>query len=29
MSKVAVVADSCASIPESILVALRIHWVPY
>jgi len=29
MSRVAVVTDSCASIPESIVAALKIHWVPY
>src|SRR4030067_1812543 len=29
ITKVAMVADSCASIPESILEALDIHWVPY
>jgi DegV family protein with EDD domain len=29
MSKVAVVTDSCASIPESLIQALKIHWVPY
>jgi DegV family protein with EDD domain len=29
MPKVAVVTDSCASIPESLLETLRIHWVPY
>jgi DegV family protein with EDD domain len=29
MSKVAIVTDSCASIPESLLQALGIHWVPY
>jgi DegV family protein with EDD domain len=29
MPKVAVVTDSCASIPESLLDALKIHWVPY
>ncbi len=29
MSKVAVVTDSCASIPENMLSALNIHWVPY
>lgn len=27
--KVAIVTDSCASIPESILESLDIHWVPY
>jgi DegV family protein with EDD domain len=27
--EVAVVTDSCASIPESILETLNIHWVPY
>jgi DegV family protein with EDD domain len=26
---VGIVTDSCASIPESILEALNIHWVPY
>jgi DegV family protein with EDD domain len=29
MPKVAIVTDSCASIPESLLQALKIHWVPY
>ena len=29
MSKVAVVTDSCASIPESLIQALNIDWVPY
>ncbi len=29
MPNVAIVTDSCASIPESILNALNIHWVPY
>ena len=29
MSKVAIVTDSAASIPESLLKALDIHWVPY
>lgn len=29
MPRVAVVTDSTASIPESILDALHIHWVPY
>ncbi len=29
MPKVAIVTDSCASIPESILEALNINWVPY
>ncbi|MBN1657221.1 MAG: DegV family protein [Anaerolineae bacterium] len=29
MSRVAIVTDSCASIPESIIGALNIHWVPY
>jgi len=29
VAKVAIVTDSCASIPESILEALNIHWVPY
>jgi fatty acid kinase fatty acid binding subunit len=29
MSNVAIVTDSCASIPESLLQALKIHWVPY
>jgi DegV family protein with EDD domain len=29
MPNVAVVTDSCASIPESLLEALKIHWVPY
>ncbi|MBN1886529.1 MAG: DegV family protein [Thermoflexales bacterium] len=27
--KVAVVTDSCASIPEQLIEALDIHWVPY
>jgi len=26
---VAIVTDSCASIPETIIEALEIHWVPY
>jgi DegV family protein with EDD domain len=26
---VAIVTDSCASIPESLITALNIHWVPY
>lgn len=29
MSRVAVVTDSCASIPESLIEALKIQWVPY
>jgi DegV family protein with EDD domain len=29
MSRVAIVTDSCASIPESLIEALKIHWVPY
>jgi DegV family protein with EDD domain len=29
MSKIAVVTDSCASIPETLLQSLNIHWVPY
>ncbi len=29
MSAVAIVTDSVASIPESILQSLNIHWVPY
>jgi DegV family protein with EDD domain len=29
MSKVAVVTDSCASIPEALIESLGIHWVPY
>lgn len=29
MSKIAIVTDSCASIPEPILETLNIHWVPY
>jgi DegV family protein with EDD domain len=29
MSRVAIVTDSCASIPEALLQALKIHWVPY
>jgi DegV family protein with EDD domain len=29
MPRVAVITDSCASIPESLLQALKIHWVPY
>jgi DegV family protein with EDD domain len=29
MPKVAVVTDSCATIPESLLQALKIRWVPY
>lgn len=29
MSKVAIVTDSVVSIPESIMEALDIHWVPY
>ena len=29
MPKVAVVTDSAASIPESLIESLNIHWVPY
>ncbi len=29
MSKVAVVTDSCASIPENLIESLKITWVPY
>ena len=29
MPNVAIVTDSCASIPETLLSALNIHWVPY
>ncbi len=29
MSTVAVVTDSCASIPEPMIQALDIRWVPY
>ena len=29
MSKVAIVTDSTASIPESLVEKLKIHWVPY
>jgi len=29
MSKVAIVTDSCASIPEPLIESLDIHWVPY
>lgn len=29
MEKVAVVTDSCASIPEALIEALNIHWVAY
>jgi DegV family protein with EDD domain len=29
MSKIAIVTDSCASIPEALVEALNIHWVPY
>jgi DegV family protein with EDD domain len=29
MEKVAVVTDSCASIPETLIEALNIHWVAY
>ena len=29
MSKVAVVTDSTATIPEALIEALKIHWVPY
>jgi len=27
--RVAIVTDSCASIPEPVLDALNIYWVPY
>jgi len=27
--QVAIVTDSCASIPEALIQALKIHWVPY
>lgn len=29
MEKVAVVTDSCASVPEALIEALNIHWVAY
>jgi DegV family protein with EDD domain len=29
LSKIAIVTDSCASIPETLIESLRIHWVPY
>lgn len=29
MSRIAIATDSCASIPEGLLEALNIHWVPY
>ncbi len=29
MSRVAIITDSCASIPETLLTALKIRWVPY
>jgi DegV family protein with EDD domain len=29
MNQVAVVTDSCASIPESLIKSLKIHWVTY
>ncbi len=29
MPNVAIVTDSCASIPESLLESLNIQWVPY
>ena len=29
MSRVVVVTDSCASIPEEIISELSIHWVAY
>lgn len=29
ISKVAILTDSCASLPESIIQALNIHWVAY
>lgn len=29
MSKIAIVTDSCASIPETLIESLGIHWVPY
>lgn len=29
MIRTAIVTDSCASIPENVLEALNIHWVPY
>ena len=29
MPAIAIVTDSCASIPETVLESLNIHWVPY
>lgn len=29
MPRVAVVTDSCASLPEDLIQELRIHWIPY
>lgn len=29
MGKIAIVTDSCASIPPNIIQSLNIHWVPY
>lgn len=29
MQKIAILTDSCASIPEDLLDSLHIHWVPY
>lgn len=29
MPKIAVVTDSCSSIPEKLMESLNIHWVPY
>lgn len=29
MAKIAIVTDSCASIPEILIEKLNIHWVPY
>lgn len=29
MGKIAIVTDSCASIPEDLIEKLNIHWVPY
>lgn len=29
MGKIAIVTDSCASIPEQLIESLNIHWVPY
>lgn len=29
MSKIAIVTDSCASIPEALIEKLNIYWVPY